>query len=127
MGPCYGIGYFPNATTTVLVVKQDAVITASTIFGGCDIQITTDGCCYLGGVIGTSAYEQSFLKHKVDEWIGDLKTLSLFAQAQPHASYAVFCHGLSFRWNYFSHVCSCSADLFQPLEHFIRSVFCLVC
>ena len=74
----------------------------------------------MGGVIGTLAFEQLFLRSKVDGWIDDLKTLGLFAQTQPHASYAA---GLSFRWNYFFRVSSCFTDLFLPLEHFIRSVF----
>ena len=74
--------------------------------------------CYLGGVIGTPAFEQLFLRCNMDGWIDDLKTLSLFTQTQPHASYAAFCHGLFFRWNYFFRVSSCSTDLFLPLEHF---------
>ena len=116
-------GYFPNATKTILIVKETVLTDARTIFGDCDIQVTAEGHRYLGGVIGTPAFEQLFLKHKVDGWIDDLKTLSLFAETQPHASYAAFCHGLSFRWNYFFRVSSCSTDLFLPLEHFVTSVF----
>ena len=95
-------GYFPNATKTILIVKETVLTDARTIFGDCDIQVTAEGHRYLGGVIGTPAFEQLFLRRKVDGWIDDLKTLSLFAKTQPHASYAAFCHGLSFRWNYFS-------------------------
>ena len=118
VGPRYG--YFPNATKTILIVKKTVLTDARTIFGDCDIQVTAEGHHYLGGVIGTPAFEQLFLRRKVDGWIDDLKTLSLFAKTQLHASYAAFCHGLSFRWNYFFHVSSCSTDLFLPLEHLLN-------
>ena len=86
--PCYG--YFPNVTKTILIVKETVLTDARTIIGDCGIQVTTEGHHYLGGVIGTPAFEQLFLRRKVDGWIDDLKTLSLFAQTQPHASYAAF-------------------------------------
>jgi len=81
---------------SLLIVKETVLTDATAIFGDCNIQVITDGHRYLGGVIGTPTFEQSFLRHNVDDWINDLKTLSLFAQTQPHASYAAFCHGLSF-------------------------------
>ena len=62
------------------------------------------------------------MKCKIDEWIGDLNTLSLFAQIQPHASYAAYIVMVSFWWDLFR-VCSCSADLLLSFDHFTRSVF----
>jgi len=78
VGPWYG--------KTILFVKGTVATYAGTIFGDCDIQITSEGHHYLGGVIGTPAFEQLFLKCKVDDQIDNLKTLSLFAQSQPHVS-----------------------------------------
>ena len=59
LGPQYG--YFFNETKSWLVVKEDAVDTARVMFSGSDIHITTEGHCYLGGVIGSEAFEQQVL------------------------------------------------------------------
>ena len=48
MGPRYG--YFPNGAK---IVKEGAEGIAREVFSGSDIHITTEGHCYLGGVIGT--------------------------------------------------------------------------
>ena len=60
------------------------------------IHITIDGHRYLGGVIGSEAFEQQFLQQKLQDWISDIKKLSCIAESQPHAAYAAYCHGLSF-------------------------------
>jgi len=57
VGPRYG--YFPNAIKTTLIVKETFKTDATAI---CDMQVTSDGHHYLGGVIGTPAFEQSFLR-----------------------------------------------------------------
>ena len=41
VGPRYD--YFPNATKTILIVKETVLTDARTIFGDCDIQVTTEG------------------------------------------------------------------------------------
>ena len=112
LGPRYG--YFPNGTKSWLVVKEDALDSVREVFDGTDIHITTEGHRYLGGVIGSEAFEQQFLQQKVQDWISDLRKLSVIAESQPHAAYSAYSRGLSFRWNYFFRVCSLSSCLFQP-------------
>ena len=116
-------GYFPNGTKSWLVVKEDAVDTVREVFDGTDIHITTEGHRYLGGVIGSEAFEQQFLQQKVQDWISDLRKLSIIAESQPHAAYSAYSHGLSFRWNCFFRVCTLSSCLFQPLEDLTGSAF----
>ena len=119
LGPRYG--YFPNGAKSWLVVKEGVEDTAREVFHDSDIHITTDGHRYLGGVIGSEAFEQHFLQQKVQDWISDIKKLSIIAESQPHAAYSAYCHGLSFKWNYFFQVCTSSSSLFQPLEDCICS------
>ena len=99
LGPWYG--YFPNGTKSWLVVKEDALDSVREVFDGTDIHITTEGHRYVGGVIGSEAFEQQFLQQKVQDWISDLRKLSVIAESQPHAAYSACSRGLSFRWNYF--------------------------
>jgi len=39
----------------------------------------------------------------IQNWISrsDIKKLNCIAESQPHAAYSAYCHGLSFKWNYF--------------------------
>ena len=112
LGPRYG--YFPNGAKSWLVVKEGVEDAARKVFADSDIHITTEGHRYLGGVIGSEAFEQQFLQQKLQDWISDIKKLSCIAESQPHAAYSAYCHGLSFRWNYFFRVCTSSPSLFQP-------------
>ena len=112
LGPQYG--YFPKSW---LVVKEDAVDTVREMFDRTDIHITTEGHCYLGGVIGSEAFEQQFLQQKVQNWISDLRKLSIIAESQPHAAYSAYSHGLSFWWNYFLLFLLYINNLSQPWLH----------
>ena len=66
-----------------------------------------------------------YFKQKVEEWTEELKTLSEYAKTQPHAAYAAFTHGLSFKWNYLLWVVDVETlsapDLLLPLESAICS------
>ena len=97
-------------------MKEDAEDAARKVFADSDIHITIEGHRYLGGVIGSEAFEQQFLQQKLQDWISDIKKLSCIAESQPHAAYSGYCHGLSFRWNYFFRVSTSSPSLFQPQE-----------
>ena len=77
LGPRYG--NFPNGAKSWLVVKEGVEDTAREAFSDSDIRITADGHRYLGGVIGSEAFEQQFLQQKVQDWISDIKKLSTIA------------------------------------------------
>ena len=47
------LGYYPKASKSWLVVKEDRVDTAREIFADTDINITSEGRAYLGGFVGT--------------------------------------------------------------------------
>ena len=53
-GPMFG--YYPNASKSWLVLKDEPAALASSIFGGTDINLTTEGHRYLGSVIGSSKF-----------------------------------------------------------------------
>ena len=114
MGPRYG--YFPNGANSWLVVKEGVEDAARKVFADSDTHITTEGH---GGVIGSEAFEQQFNSRSYR--IGFLISRNCIAESQPHAAYSAYCHGLSFRWNYFFRVCTSSPFLFQPLEDCIHS------
>ena len=64
-GPKYG--YFTNASKTTLVVKtQELYEIAQEMFRGTGIKINIEGKRVLGAAVGTTEYERSYVKEKVD-------------------------------------------------------------
>ena len=63
VGPDYG--YFPNASKTWLIVKEEYEDEAALIFDGIQIIISKEGKKYLGSAIGTQAFIESYVQQKV--------------------------------------------------------------
>ena len=60
MGPKYG--YFPLASKTILIVKENQEEKAKEVFGLTGITITTQGERHLGAVIGSDDYKVKFVE-----------------------------------------------------------------
>ena len=60
IGPKFGD--YPNASKTWLIVKEEAYDEAHTIFDRSDIQITTEGHCYLGSSLGMSTFAETYIR-----------------------------------------------------------------
>ena len=76
--------------------------TVPAIFEGTDVTITVEGRRHLGAAIGTSTFNQNYIKQKVSTWIREVEYLSSIATSQPHAAYAAFTHGQINKWTYLS-------------------------
>ena len=70
--------------------------------------------------MGTEAFVHEFVNGKVQQWVEEIKHLSLIAQTQPHAAFSAFVHGLSSKWTYLSRTIANIEELVQPLEDAIR-------
>lgn len=119
IGPSYG--YFPNSRKTYLLVKPECVDEAKSLFSDTMVNITDAGHRYLGSVIGTDEYVNSFVEQKIDMWNNELLKLVEFADSQPHASFAALTHGLFGKWFFLARTTPNIAHLFQPLETTIHS------
>ena len=118
LGPDYG--YYPNASKTWLIVKEENLKEATTLFEGTGVAITTEGRRHLGATIGTHDFVERYIQQKVSAWIHEVDRLSSIAITQPHAAYAAFSHGLSSKWTYLARTIPDCEDLFKPLEEAIR-------
>ena len=121
MGPDYG--YYPNATKTWLIVKDDYLEEAKDTFSDSGVSITVEGKRYLGAVIGSSKSVTDYVEQKVTEWINEVESLSSIATTQPHAAYATFTHGLKHKWTYLTRTIANIDHRLQPLEDVIRGTF----
>ena len=121
LGPAFG--YYPNASKTWLVVKEEHLQLAQELFAAQGVKITTCGHKHLGSAIGDETYVDTFLRKKVQKWICQLNTLSEIALTEPHAAYCCFVHGLKSTWNYSMRTTPGTGDLLAPVEDIIRNKF----
>ena len=84
-------GYFPNATKSWLVVKEQKLEEAKAIFSDTDISITTSGRKYLGKTEEMKTYQTEL----VEKWIKQIDTMTEIAKSEPHSVYVVFISWLS--------------------------------
>ena len=117
-----GLGYFPNGKKSVLIVKPGNELTATTIFEGTGVQITSEGQRYLGAPLGTTEFKQQYVKTQVEVWAQELSILSDIATSEPHTSFAAFTVGLSKRWLFLMRTTPGISELFQPLENNITNL-----
>ena len=117
-GPVYG--YFPKPSKTWLIVKEEYQEEAKSLFP--DLNITTEGCRYLGSFIGTESGKTTFIQAKCVEWIEEIKGLASIAQHEPHLAYAAFVYGSSRRWSFLMRTTPDIAVNLQPIEDKIRNL-----
>ena len=84
---------------------------AQKIFKGDGIKITDQGERLLGSVIGTESFREQYIKNKVESWVKDLQSLSMYAQDDPQAAFSAFTKGLSFRWTHFQRTVPDASDI----------------
>ena len=114
-------GYFPNASKSWPIVKEEHLPAAERIFHESGIAITKEGGRYLGGAIGTRTFVETYPKAKITEWPQEVNQLSSIAVSQPHVAYTAFTHGLVNKWTFLSRTIPNVEELFTPLEVKIRT------
>ena len=117
-GPKYG--YYPLATKTILIVKEEHKHKAMEIFGSTGVTITTEGERHMGAVIGSPDFKTKYVQKKVSKWIEDVETLAEIAKDEPQAAYSSFTKAISHRWTYVQQTIPNIAHLFEPLEKVIH-------
>ena len=91
IGPKYG--YFPKASKSHLIVKQQHLTNAKELFADTEVQITTEGQRHLGAIIGSVEYKKTYATALVDYWKQQLKILAKIAETEPQAAYSAFVGG----------------------------------
>ena len=120
-GPKYG--YFPLATKTVLIVKEQHEESAREIFNQTGITITTKGERHMGAVVGSEQFKIQYLENKISKWVQDVKTLADIAKDEPHFAYSSFVKAVSHRWTYIQRTVPGISNMFEPLEKAIKEEF----
>lgn len=121
-GPCFG--YYPKASKSWLVVKEDKYEEALTVFADRpEINITTQGRKYLGGFVGKKEGSEEYVKELMNDWVSQLEVLSEIAKTEPQAAYSAFTAGFQHKMTYFIRTISDLADILEPLDNVINNKF----
>ncbi|KAG0730352.1 hypothetical protein GWK47_028440 [Chionoecetes opilio] len=74
------IGYTPNATKSVLIVKPEHYDNGVELFNGSGVIVTKDGQRHLGAVIGTEEFKVKYVGEKVSSGFKEVDVLSDMGQ-----------------------------------------------
>ena len=117
------IGYFPNASKSILIVKPDYYHDAQETFRDTEVIVTKEGQRHLGAVIGTREFKDKYVSDKVKTWVEEIQMLSNHAKTEPHAAYTAFTYGVKHKWTFVMRTIPDIELLLQPLEDAIRESF----
>ena len=120
---CRKYGYFPKASKSYLIVKQDKLREARNVFNDSNVYITIERKRHLGAVIGSNEYRQEYLKDLVNNWNNQLVLLSSIAESQPQAAYSAFVSDFKSKLRYFMGTIPGISQFLYPLEETVRNKF----
>lgn len=106
-----------NVSKTWLVTKESSKSHAVSLFTNTSVNITSHSKSYLGAPLG-SFFVKKFVHGRVATWKTELQSLCELACTQPHATFAVYTHGLSNKW---TRTIANDGHLFTELEEVIQS------
>ena len=112
LGQTYG--YHPSPAKTWLVVKEEHVDQAETLFGNSGVNVTSSGHKHLGAALGCNEFVRKFVEKKVSEWCDEITCLSTIAKREPQAAHSAFIHGMPYRWNYVLRTVPNVSELLSP-------------
>ena len=120
-GPSFG--YFPKASKSWLVVKENKFEEAKQIFEGTGINITTEGRKYLGGFVGTREGAEEYAKELLADWISQLQELTKIAKSEPQAAYSAFITGFKHKITYYIRTMPNMSENIRPLDEYLTNHF----
>jgi len=58
-----------NSSKAWLIVKLEFLAMANKVFKGTGVNVTIDGRCHLGAVLGCRSFTEQYMKEKMDCWL----------------------------------------------------------
>ena len=114
MGPKYG--YYPQASKTILIVKERFEAKAKAIFGKSGIKISTRGERHMGAMVGSERFKDEYVSNKVEKWVQDIEQLSNIAKDETQSALSSFTRAISHRWTYVQRTCTLHRSPFPSIR-----------
>ena len=121
LGPKFG--YYPEASKTWLIVKNDLYDIANTTFKSTKINVTSNGKRHLGAVIGSRSYKEDYMNEKIDQWIKEVKLLSEIAKIEPQCALSCFISGYKHKLNCYMRTVPNISNLLRHIDDVITKEF----
>ena len=121
IGPKYG--YFPKASKSYLILKEDQLPNATALFGNSNVNITVKRKRHLGAIVASDGYKRGYVDELVKDWNSQLCMLSIVAERQPQAAYTVFVSAFKNKLSYFMRTILNIRNLSLPNQNTIRNRF----
>ena len=87
------------------------------------VKVKSEGKLHFCAVIGSEAFRVSYTTAIVDDWIKQLKFLSIIAELKPQSAYSTFVDGYKGKLTYLMSTILSLGDLLKPLGDVIRFKF----
>ena len=87
------------------------------------VKVKSEGKRLFCAVIGSEAFRVSYTTAIVDDWIKQLKFLSIIAELEPQSAYSTFVDGYKGKLTYLMSTILSLGDLLKPLGDVIRFKF----
>ena len=116
-------GYYPEASKTWLIAKNEYYDIANTTIKSTKINMTSNGKRHLGAVIGSISYKEDYMNEKIDQWIKELKLLSETANIEPQCALSYFITGYKHKLNNYVRVVPNILNLLRHRDNVITKEF----
>ena len=122
-GLCPKYHYFPKASKSYLIVKEDKLGEARNVFNDLNVYITIEGKRHLGAVIRSNEYREEYMKDLVNDWNNQLVLLSSISESQPQTVYSAFVSDFKSKLSYFMGAIPGVSQFLYALEETVRKKF----
>ena len=114
---------FYKSSRSYLIVKEQHYNKAVDVFMESKVKVKSEGKLHFCAVIGSEAFRVSYTTSIVDDWIKQLKFLSIIAELEPQSAYSTFVDGYKGKLTYLMSTILSLGDLLKPLGDVIRFKF----
>ena len=120
-GPKFG--YYPEASKTWLIVKNDFYGIANTTFKSTKINVTSNGKRHLGAVTSSRSYKENYMNEIIDQRIKEVKLLSEIAKIEPQCALSCFISGYKHKLNYYMRTVLNISNFLRHIDDVITKEF----
>ncbi|KAI0986465.1 hypothetical protein GJ496_006642 [Pomphorhynchus laevis] len=119
-----GYGFFINPSKCTLHANDIDVSTLHSTFIDTSVRSVEDSVCILGAPVESDSYVERFIRTKVTNIAQLISRVTDAGQSDIQVAYTCLTRSLQYKWSYIQRVCRFSAEWFEPLVTFIKSLFC---
>ena len=113
-------GYYLQPTEPSLIVKENKLEKAVWVFGGTNIQISTDGKRHLGAVIKTEENKKNYISDKNSEWTKEINILTDIATTHSQEAYTSYATSYQHKLTYLLRTIPNIEDQLKKIDVVVR-------